>query len=155
MIAILHNIRSSHNVGSILRSADALGASGLYLCGITPSPIDRFGRENKQLTKVSLGAEKYVDWEHCSSTRELLDKLKQQGYTIVAIEQDKKSISLSDFKRKSKKLALVFGNEVEGLSQDILDKSDIILEIPMLGKKESLNVAVAFGITTYYLIQKS
>jgi len=151
MIAILHNIRSNHNVGSIFRSADALGVSELYLCGITPTPVDRFGRENKQLTKVSLNAEKHVNWEHCDSTIKLLDKLKQEEYNIAAIELNKDSASLSDFKSKSKKLALVFGNEVEGLSQDILDKSDVILEIPMRGKKESLNVAVTFGIAAYQL----
>ncbi|PIP66984.1 MAG: RNA methyltransferase [Parcubacteria group bacterium CG_4_9_14_0_2_um_filter_41_8] len=156
MIAILHNIRSNHNVGSIFRTADALGIEKLYLCGITPSPVDRFGRKNSALHKVSLGAEEYIPWEHATSITELLDKLKHEGYAILALEQHKDSTALESVKlKKSKKYALVVGNEVEGLPQDILKRADEIVEIPMLGKKESLNVSVAFGVAVYQLISSS
>lgn len=154
MMAILHNIRSNHNVGSIFRTADAVGCQKLYLCGITPAPIDRFGLPNKALAKVALGAEKTVLWEQAKSTLAVLEKLKQGGYTIIAIEQDKKAISLfsQSLKRLAKrKIALILGAEVDGLPPKILAKADVIVEIPMRGKKESLNVAVAFGIAVYQL----
>jgi tRNA G18 (ribose-2'-O)-methylase SpoU len=156
-IIILHNIRSIHNVGSIFRTADAAGCKKIYLCGITPSPIDVFGRPRQQLTKVSLGAEKYVAWERVKSTSRLIDKLKKEKYKILAIEQDKKSIPYyktnlltSDVNR----LVLVLGAEIKGLPPSILKKCDKILEIPMLGKKESLNVGVAFGIVAFRLLEK-
>ncbi|MFA5084171.1 MAG: TrmH family RNA methyltransferase [Candidatus Paceibacterota bacterium] len=152
MIAILHNIRSLYNVGSIFRTADAAGIEKIYLCGITPTPIDQFGKYRQQLTKVSLGAEKYVAWEKFSSTTKLIDKLKGDGYEIFAIEQSKKSIPYYSLKPKSHKLkaiALVLGSEIKGLPASILKRADKILEIPMKGKKESLNVAVAFGIVVF------
>lgn len=153
MIGILHNIRSKHNVGSIFRTADAAGIKKLYLCGITPAPQDQWGRENRALTKVSLGAEQSVSWERMPSTSELLDKLKTQGYTICAIEQSPQSVSLASISfSKYNKCALVLGNEVDGIESNILDKADIVIEIPMRGKKESLNVAVAFGIVAYHSI---
>jgi len=155
MIAILHNIRSNHNVGSILRTADGVGIEKVYLCGITPSPIDRFGRQNKAIAKVSLNAEDYIEWEYAKSTTKLLDKLKNDGYTIIAIEQHKLSKPLFSLKlAKNSKIALIVGNEVKGLSKAILERSDKIIEIPMHGKKESLNVSVAFGIAAYQLTQK-
>ena len=92
MIVILHNIRSLHNVGSIFRTADAVGIKKIYLCGITPAPVDKFGRLRQQLTKVSLGAEHYVEWEKVKAVSKLIDKLKKQKYKIFAIEQSKKSI---------------------------------------------------------------
>src|SRR3989338_2857383 len=104
MVVVLHNIRSMHNVGSIFRTADAAGAEKIYLCGITPGPLDRFGRPIKQFVKVSLGAEKTVAWEKVKNTAKLVDKLKNQGYKIFAIEQDKKSIPYNKLKVKSKKL---------------------------------------------------
>lgn len=152
MIAILDNIRSLHNVGSIFRTADAAGVKKLYLTGITPGPLDRFGRPIKQLVKVSLGAEKTIKWEKAKSAGVLIDKLKKQGYKIFAVEQDKKSIPYYRARHQAsgiKKIALVFGNEVRGLSPAILKKADKILEIPMRGRKESLNVSVAFGIIVY------
>lgn len=145
-----------HNVGSIFRTADAAGVEKLYLAGITPEPVDRFGRIRPQLAKVSLGAEKYVKWEKVKSASKLIDKLKKQGYEILAIEQSKKSIPYYKWKvkrEKGKGIALVFGNEVRGLSPSILKKADKILEIPMRGQKESLNVAVAAGIVLFYLRQ--
>ncbi len=154
MIVILYNIRSLHNVGSIFRTADAAGIEKIYLCGITPAPIDSFGRPRQQLTKVSLGAEHYVKWEKVKTASKLIDKLKKEKYKIFAIEQSKKSISynkLQVLSFKFQSIAIVLGNEVKGLPLSILKRSDKILEIPMFGKKESLNVAVAFGIVVFKL----
>lgn len=165
MIVILHNVRSLHNVGSIFRTADVAGVKKIYLCGITPTPVDKFGRLRSQLAKVSLGAEKYVEWEHCKSINRLIDKLKRDGYKIFAIEQSKKSIPYYKIKIKnkitnsdatpcgsSKKIVLVLGGEINGLPLSILKRADKILEIPMYGKKESLNVAVAFGIIVFHFV---
>lgn len=151
MIVLLHNIRSLHNVGSIFRTADAAGIEKLYLCGFTPSPIDELSRPRQPLVKVSLGAEKFVLWEKAKSTLTLLKKLKKEGYEIWAIEQSPKSISYQTVKIGKNKIALVVGHEVKGLPQNILDLADKILEIPMAGKKESLNVSVAFGIVVFAL----
>ncbi len=155
MIVILHNIRSMHNVGSIFRTADAAGCEKIYLCGITPAPLDKFGRQRQQITKVSLGAEIYVEWEYFKSTSRLIDKLKKDGYKILAVEQSKDSIPYYKFlpqKKSPLKRALVLGNEIKGLPSSILNRADKILEIPMAGKKESLNVAIAFGVIIFHLI---
>lgn len=154
MLIILDNIRSCHNVGSIFRTADAVGIEKIYLCGITPAPLDKYGRENKRLTKVSLGAEKAVAWERRDSALSVIKELKAQGCKIISLEQSPKSVSI--FKAKlapKKKYALVLGAEVEGLSRAILSQSDMIAEIPMRGKKESLNVAVAFGVAVFLLLR--
>ena len=167
MIAILNGIRSMHNVGSIFRTADAAGIEKIYLCGITPAPKDKFGEWRPQIAKVALGAEKYIPWEKVGSCVSLIKKLKTQGYKIFALEQHKNStpyyrIKMS--KRSLKKTAFVVGNEVNGLSPEILGLADKILEIPMRGAmvrsanhprhtgrgKESLNVAVAFGVVTLH-----
>lgn len=143
MIAILHNIRSRHNVGSIFRTADAAGIQKIYLCGYTPEP----------LPKVSLGAEKWIPFETVKNTTALIDRLKKEGFPILAIEQSKKSIPYYKFtSSQDVNIALVFGNEVRGLSPAILKRADKILEIPMFGRKESLNVAVAFGIVVFGII---
>ena len=151
IVAVLVNIRSLHNVGSIFRTADAAGVEKLYLCGITPTPTDRFGKIRPQLAKVALGAEKTVPWEKCASTSKLIDRLKKDGYEIIAIEQSKKSVPYYNLKAISYKLkaVLVLGSEVAGLPPAILKKADVIAEIPMRGRKESLNVAVAFGIVAF------
>ncbi len=153
MISVLHNIRSLHNVGSIFRTADAAGVEKIYLCGITPTPLDKFGRLRPQLAKVSLGAEKTVVWENSKSTVRTIEKLKSDGYKIFAVEQSKKSIPYYKLRiaNSKQKIALVMGNEVKGLSPSVLKKADKIIEIPMAGKKESLNVAVAFGIVVFGL----
>ncbi|GIW66567.1 MAG: rRNA methyltransferase [Candidatus Parcubacteria bacterium] len=143
--AILHNIRSSYNVGSIFRTADAVGIDKLYLTGYTPTPA-----KNKKIEKTALGAEKYVAWKYYRNIGYLLKKLKREGFQIAALEQSEKSIPYYQFKTKFP-LALIVGNEVRGLSKKILSSADYIIEIPMFGKKESLNVAVAFGIVVYYL----
>ncbi len=154
MVAILANIRSLQNVGSIFRTADAAGISTLYLAGITPSPVDQFGQLRPQLSKVSLGAEKSVAWEKVSTTARVIDRLKKGGYKIWAIEQSARSAPYNRVKigNSTMKIALVVGNEVKGLSPAILKKCDKILEIPMRGMKESLNVAVAFGIVAYGIL---
>jgi len=180
MIALLYNIRSLHNVGSIFRTADAAGIEKIYLCGITPAPVDNFGKPRPQLAKVSLGAEKYVEYASAGSataTAKLLERLKNpptgEGYKIFAIEQSPKSIPYNKVKirrtgkNKDLKICLVVGNEIKGLPPSILRKADKILEIPMKGAiirqahhprrtgrgKESLNVAVAFGIVAFSLRQ--
>jgi tRNA G18 (ribose-2'-O)-methylase SpoU len=145
---ILDNIRSVYNVGSIFRTADAAGVSKIYLCGVTPAPIDRFGRLRKDMAKVALGAEKSVPWERLETTEEATDKLKKEGYEIVAVEQSHSSINFRNHKPAAK-TAYIFGNEVEGLSADILKASDKTIEIPMTGQKESLNVSVSVGVVLF------
>lgn len=154
MQLVLDNLRSMHNVGSIFRTADAVGVEKIYLCGITPAPLDRFNRKNKKLLKVSLGAEKSVAWEKIGRTSSLLKRLKGQGLRIIALEQDIAAHSFINLKPTSAQLKnsiLVLGSEVKGLPRSILNLADKIIEIPMFGKKESLNVAVAFGIVAYHL----
>jgi 23S rRNA (guanosine2251-2'-O)-methyltransferase len=150
---ILDNIRSVYNVGSIFRTADALGVTKIFLCGCTPTPLDRFGRERKDLAKVALGAEKTIKWEHRDNTDELLKELKKNKYFIVAIEQDKKSVDYKKIKIKYP-LAILMGTEVDGIDKKTLKLVDTIAEIPMIGKKESLNVSVAFGIAGYGILGK-
>jgi tRNA G18 (ribose-2'-O)-methylase SpoU len=151
MVAILHNIRSLHNVGSIFRTADGAGFEKIYLSGITPKPVDEFSRTRKQFSKVSLGAEKYILWEKVKSTTALIDSLKIEGYKIFSLEQSKKATPYYKQRNFPEKSCLVVGNEVKGLPPSVLQRSDKILEIPMLGVKESLNVSVAFGIAAYQL----
>jgi len=155
IIVILHNIRSLHNVGSILRTADALGVEKIYLCGYTPSLLDRFGKYRPQISKVALGAEKYVKWEKMKSTAAVIKKLKKEKYKIFAVEQNKNSIpyyKIRGIRMDSQfRIALILGNEVKGLPKNILKLADKILEIPMAGKKESLNVSVAFAIVAFRL----
>lgn len=149
-VVILDNIRSIHNVGSIFRTSDALGINKIYLCGCTPTPIDRFGRARKDLVKVALGAEKDIAWEYFADAKEIIKKLKNKKFQIIAVEQDKKSI---DFKKVKTKypIAIVMGNEVGGIDKKTLTLCDVIAEIPMVGKKESLNVSVSFGIVGYQI----
>ncbi len=154
MVAILANIRSLHNVGSIFRTADAAGVEKLYLVGITPSPLDRFGKIRPQVAKVALGAEKSVAWEKTGSVLRTIGELKKSGYKIWAIEQSKKSIPYFRVTTpRGSGVALIVGNEVRGLPAAVLKKCDKILEIPMRGNKESLNVAVAFGIVVFQLLR--
>jgi 23S rRNA (guanosine2251-2'-O)-methyltransferase len=154
---VLHNIRSVHNVGSIFRTADAAGFEKIYLCGITPTPLDRFKNVRADFAKVALGAEKSVAWEYAKTTKEAIAKMKQDEWKIFAVEQSRKSIPYYAIgralasPRKMQKIALVLGNEVDGIPPAILKLADATLEIPMSGKKESLNVAVAFGIVAFDL----
>jgi tRNA G18 (ribose-2'-O)-methylase SpoU len=155
MIVIISDVRSIHNVGSIFRTADAAGISKIYLAGITPEPTDRFGKVRPQFSKVALGAEKSMQWEKVKSATHTIDALKKEGFKIFAVEQAKNSVVYTAVKNKKLNLAkvvLVMGNEVAGLSRSALKRADAILEIPMRGKKESLNVSVAFGIVLFHLL---
>ncbi|MBI1744658.1 RNA methyltransferase [Candidatus Acetothermia bacterium] len=141
---ICQNIRSLHNVGSIFRTADAAAITKLYLCGYTPYP------PRSEISKVALGAELSVSWEHHVQAWRLIEKLRSKGVQIVALENNIGSVSIYEFKPKFP-LALIVGNEVGGLSSAILQRADAVVHLPMYGKKESLNVSVAFGIAAYEL----
>ena len=144
----LDNIRSCHNVGSIFRTADGAGFERVYLGGYTPGPPDR------RIEKVSLGAEKNLPWEKHARLWRLVDKLKSRGVTIAALEnRTQQTLSLWRYKAKTP-LLLITGNEVTGVSPVLLKRADVILEIPLLGQKESLNVAVAFGVAAFALAKK-
>jgi tRNA G18 (ribose-2'-O)-methylase SpoU len=151
VFVLLHNIRSTHNVGSIFRTADALGVSKIYLSGITPAPMDRFGRWRKDIAKVALGAEQSIDWEYSSSPEKIVKKFKKEGYQIVAIEQDKKSFDYKKIKLKYPVLFVV-GSEVLGIDKKMLSLCHVVAEIPMSGEKESLNVSVAFGVALFRML---
>jgi len=150
-VLILDNIRSVENVGAIFRTADAVGIDKIYLTGYTPTPLDRFGRKRGDLAKSALGAEEFVKWEQKKSILALLTKLKKENFQIIGIEQDEKSVDYRKVKLKEKN-AFVIGTEVAGISKNILAKCDVIAEIPMYGKKESLNVSVATGIVLFNLL---
>lgn len=144
---ILHNIRSLYNVGSIFRTADAAGIKKIYLTGYTPTPIDKFGKIRTEIHKTSLGAETTVEWQKYEDVGKLID-FYQGRSLIVGVEQSPKAINFKKFKPKYP-LVLIFGNEVRGVSPQILKKCDQIIEIPMHGKKESLNVSVSTGIILF------
>ena len=150
-VLILPDIRSAINVGAIFRTADAVGISKIYLIGYTPRPTDTFGRIQKDIAKSALGAETWVPWEYKKSLPVVIGKLKRDGYEIIAVEQDVRSIDYRKIKPKNK-VAIIVGPEVEGLSKSILDKCDIIAQIPMHGKKESLNISVACGIALFRIL---
>ncbi len=150
-ILILNNIRSVHNVGSIFRTADGAGVSKIYMVGVTPDPVDRFGRERKDMSKVALGAEKKIPWEHAEEVQRLIKFLRSEGYQIVALEQSEDSIDYKKFKPKFP-LALILGEEVHGLPKEVLKDCDAIVEIPMMGEKESLNVSVAAGVGLFRIL---
>lgn len=153
-VLVLHNIRSVYNVGSIFRTADAAGVSNIILTGYTPAPLDRFGRERKDFGKVALGAQKSVAWKRIKNPHAAIVTLKSDGFFIAAVEQDPRAISIFDLKPPAKKpVALILGNEVRGLSKALLEKCDEIIEIPMKGKKESLNVSVAAGVALFTLLR--
>jgi len=150
-ILILHNIRSVENVGAMFRTADASGINKIYLTGYTPAPLDRFGRKRGDLAKSALGAEEFVNWEQKKNVYPLFAKLKKDGFYIIGLEQDKKSVDYKNIKLKDKNAFLV-GEEVAGISKSNLAKCDVIAEIPMHGKKESLNVSVALGIALFRIL---
>lgn len=152
-VAVLDNIRSVYNVGSIFRTCNAIGIEKIILCGITPTPIDKKGRRRSDFAKVALGAEDRVEWEYCETAEQVLKKLKEDGWYIIAVEQDETSV---DYKTVSVKergnVAFVIGAEVDGLDKGTLALCDVIAEIPMLGTKESLNVTIAFGVAVYRIL---
>ncbi len=149
LVVVLDNVRSCHNIGSVFRTSDALLVEKIYLCGITSTPPD------KEIRKTALGAENSVAWEYLTSTLEIVSRLKEEGYVIVAIEQVEKSISLENYvPPENIKLALVFGNEVKGVQQEVVDVCDFALEIPQYGTKHSFNISVSVGIVLLDLFSK-
>lgn len=147
-VVICDSLRSLYNVGSVFRIADGAGVDKIYLCGITGRP-DNTKAKNK-ISKVALGAEEVVEWEYVWQAAKPVNKLQEEGYQIVSLEQSPKSIDYNKFKPKFP-IALIIGNEKSGIRKSILDLSDKIIEIPMRGQKESLNVSVAFGIAAYWI----
>lgn len=144
VVVILDNIRSMHNIGSVFRTSDAFLIEKVYLCGITAAP------PNKEIRKTALGATESVDWEYVKEINELMPQLKSDGFKILSIEQTEGSTNLSDFELiENEKYAVIFGNEVDGVQQSVIDQSDFCLEIPQGGTKHSLNVSVCAGIVLW------
>lgn len=149
IVVVLDNVRSCNNVGSVFRTSDALLVSKICLCGITATPPD------KEIHKTALGAENTVSWEYFPTTEEAVKSLKNEGYTIIAIEQVEGSISLREFKPEpDEKLALIFGNEVKGVQQAVVNLCDKTIEIPQFGTKHSFNISVSAGIVLWDLFNK-
>lgn len=146
-VVVIHNVRSLHNVGSIFRTSEGAGVDKVYLTGYTGRP------PRKEIAKVALGSEERIPWEGVATAAKVVDKLRAEGYQIVALEQDPRSISYRKFS-PVQKVALIVGNEVLGVSKPLRDKADVILEIPMLGSRKSLNASVAFGIAAFDLAEK-
>jgi tRNA G18 (ribose-2'-O)-methylase SpoU len=151
---VLHNIRSAHNVGSIFRTADAIGVSRVYLTGYTPLPVDRFGFPVKEIAKTALGAERHIPWEHHARASALLKRLSEDGNEIIGVEQDARAVDYRFYLPQRRKVVVVVGNEVRGLSPSLRARCDTLIEIPMRGKKESLNVSVAFGIAMFRMFDR-
>jgi 23S rRNA (guanosine2251-2'-O)-methyltransferase len=148
---LLHSVRSAHNVGSIFRTADAAGVSKIFLSGVTPTPSDRFGRVQKEIAKTALGAERFLSWEYKKSPAAVITALRKEGWAIVAVEQSADSVDYRKFRLQQPTL-FILGSEVKGVPRSLLRRCDAVLEIPMLGKKESLNVAVCAGIVLYQYV---
>ena len=146
---LLENIRSAYNVGAIFRTADASGVDKIFLIGHTPTPIDRFGRVQTEIHKTSLGASDFIAWEHADTATELLEQLQSDGVQVAAVEQTPQAILITNF-TEPESVVYVLGNEVTGVSPEVLALADIIIELPMLGQKESLNVSVTAGIVLYH-----
>jgi len=148
VVLVLDNIRSAHNVGSAFRTADAFKADKIYLCGICATP------PSAEIHKSALGAEESVPWEHADDTLSLVNALRADGYCIISVEQACGSVALQDFcADSSRKYALVFGNEVDGVQQSVVDASDLALEIPQFGTKHSLNVSVSIGVVLWQFVR--
>jgi len=149
IIIVLDNIRSLNNIGSVFRTSDAFLVDKIYLCGITATP------PHKDIHKTALGSTDTVAWEHIENTLDLVEKLKSENVTICAIEQAENATMLDDFKvETNKKYALVFGNEVKGVAQDVVNASDVVIEIPQFGTKHSLNISVSCGVVTWDIFSK-
>lgn len=147
-IIVLDNVRSLNNVGSVFRTADAFLVEAIYLCGITGQP------PNKEIQKTALGASETVAWKYFENTMDALVELKENGYLLYAVEQAESAVMLHHFKPLKKKLALIFGNEVKGVQQEVIDGCDAVVEIPQAGTKHSFNIAVSAGIVMWDLFQK-
>lgn len=158
IILISHNLRSAHNIGSLLRTADGLGINQIFLSGYTPYPKSKeeerlphiANKVDKLISKTALGAEKTTNWQNISDIFDLIKKLKVQGYSICALEQSENSIKITEFE-PAQKVAVIVGREVEGVEPEILNLCDYILEIPMFGAKESFNVVQAAAMALYHL----
>ena len=149
LVVVLDHVRSLYNVGSVFRSSDAFRISGVCLCGITARP------PHPEIHKTALGAEESVDWRYFERTEDAVSWLKDAGYTVLAVEQCEGSTMLQDFRRQpGRKYAVVFGNEVKGVQQQVVDSCDGCLEIPQYGTKHSLNVSVTAGIVLWHLSEK-
>ncbi|KYG83757.1 RNA methyltransferase [Roseivirga echinicomitans] len=149
LVLILDNVRSMNNVGSAFRTSDAFAIEKVYLCGITAQPPHR------EINKTALGATESVDWEHAENTTTLCKNLQQKGYKVLAVEQADNSTSLENFKiEKDQKYALVFGNEVFGVEDEVIEAADACLEIPQFGTKHSLNISVSIGVVLWDLTSK-
>ncbi len=149
LVVVLDNIRSLHNIGSVFRTSDAFRVECIYLCGITAVP------PHPEMHKTALGAEFTVDWKYVDNAVEAVDNLKKDGYTVYSVEQAEGSIMLEDIKLDpNRKYAVVLGNEVKGVQQEVIDHSDGCIEIPQYGTKHSLNVSVTAGIVIWDLFNK-
>lgn len=148
-ILILHNIRSAENVGAMFRTADAIGMTEVIISGFTPTPLDRFGRAHNKVIKSSLGAEKSVSWRQVQDIEQEIKKLKDQNVYIVSLEQRKDSVDYKTLEVYQRDCAIIVGSETTGVEQALLELSDVIVEIPMQGTKESLNVATACGVVLF------
>lgn len=147
IILVLDNIRSLNNVGSAFRTADAFLIEAIYLCGVTGTP------PKPEIEKTALGATETVAWKYFKTTQEAIDELKSSNYYIASIEQAKDSIMLNRFQKPNQPLALVFGNEVYGVEQDIINQSNVCIEIPQFGTKHSFNVSVSMGIVLWEMLR--
>lgn len=148
MVLVLDNVRSAYNVGSAFRTSDAFKVDKVWLCGICAVP------PSQEIHKTALGAENNVPWEHAEDTMEVVRALKADGYSVVSVEQTVNSVCLSDFCREAgKKYAFIFGNEVDGVQQEVVDSSDFSLEIPQWGTKHSLNVSVSVGVVLWHCVK--
>lgn len=151
IVVVLDNVRSAHNVGSVFRTSDSFKVDKVFLCGICPVP------PSAEIHKSGLGAEDSVGWEHCEDTMVAVERLRDEGYTIVSVEQTVNSVKLDRFKPYATQesaegtYALIFGNEVDGVSQEVVDASDFSLEIPQFGMKHSLNISVSAGVVLWHL----
>lgn len=149
VVLILDNIRSQHNIGAAFRTADAFALEKIYLCGICATP------PSAEIRKAALGAEESVDWEYNESTLSVVERLKTEGFTPLAVEQTENSVMLNKFiPHSGKKYALIFGNEVKGVSQDVVDICEGTIEIPQFGTKHSLNVSVSVGVVLWEVVSK-
>ena len=149
IVLVLDNVRSLHNVGSAFRTADAFAVRKIYLCGITGTP------PHKEINKTALGATESVNWEHFTNTTDLVQQLKSDEYQIIAIEQADRSVSLADFTPATgQKYALIFGNEVFGVEDEVMQQADTVIEIPQFGTKHSLNISVAVGVVVWDFLSK-
>jgi tRNA G18 (ribose-2'-O)-methylase SpoU len=145
IIVLLDDVRSLNNIGSVFRTCDAMGIKKMYLCGITGQPPHR------EIRKTAIGASESVDWEHKKSALEILTKYRDLGYEIIAVEQTSNSQSLENYQLKNNKILLIFGNEITGVSQKLIDLCDLSLEIPQWGTKHSMNISVSVGMVLWNL----